>query len=181
MAKAYSIDLRKRVFDFVEAGRAYHQAAAHFSTSVSFVVNLMRLVQETMSLQTCARGGLHHSKHAPHSAFLLAQVAQTPSACEVVILDNLPAHKSKTAEQVVQAKGTSLLFLPPYSPELLIKSEGRLSIQSKWHSQNSMHIGERPQQEQLKRYGRRLAKSAICSRPKNAQNFSKWNLNDGQM
>ncbi len=90
------------------------------------MVNLMRLVQEAKSLQACARGGLHHSKLAPHSAFLLAQVAPTPSACEVAILDNLPAHKSKAAEQVVQAKGASLLFLPPYSPDLLIKSEGRI-------------------------------------------------------
>ena len=46
------------------------------------------------------------------------QLAPTLSAGDVVILDNLPAHKSKTAEQAVQAKGAWILFLPPYSPDL---------------------------------------------------------------
>lgn len=46
------------------------------------------------------------------------QLAPTLSAGDVVILDNLPAHKSRKAEYDVQAKGAWLLFLPPYSPDL---------------------------------------------------------------
>lgn len=43
-----------------------------------------------------------------------------PSLAEgdVVILDNLSAHKSDKARQMVEARGASLLFLPPYSPDL---------------------------------------------------------------
>ncbi len=39
--KAYSLDLRMRVVDFVEAGNSRHAAAAHFGVSVSFVVKLI--------------------------------------------------------------------------------------------------------------------------------------------
>ena len=37
---------------------------------------------------------------------------------DVVIMDNLPAHKSKAAEGAIKARGAWLLFLPPYSPDL---------------------------------------------------------------
>lgn len=37
---------------------------------------------------------------------------------DVVIMDNLAAHKSPQAEALIQATGAWLLFLPPYSPDL---------------------------------------------------------------
>jgi transposase len=46
------------------------------------------------------------------------QLAPTLSKGDVVILDNLPAHKSQAAEQAIRARGAWLLFLPPYSPDL---------------------------------------------------------------
>ncbi len=36
---------------------------------------------------------------------------------DVVVLDNLPAHKVKGARQAIEAAGAKLLFLPPYSPD----------------------------------------------------------------
>jgi transposase len=36
----------------------------------------------------------------------------------VTILDNLAAHKSAAARHAIEAVVASLLFLPPYSPEL---------------------------------------------------------------
>ncbi len=36
---------------------------------------------------------------------------------DVVILDNLPAHKGIAARAAVEAAGATLLFLPPYSPD----------------------------------------------------------------
>jgi transposase len=38
-------------------------------------------------------------------------------AGQIVIMDNLAAHKSKKVEQLIQAKGCQLLFLPSYSPD----------------------------------------------------------------
>lgn len=37
---------------------------------------------------------------------------------DVVIMDNLPAHKVKGIEQAIQARGAQLIYLPPYSPDL---------------------------------------------------------------
>jgi transposase len=46
------------------------------------------------------------------------QLVPTLSKGDVVVLDNLPAHKSHVAEDAIRAKGAWLLFLPPYSPDL---------------------------------------------------------------
>ena len=36
---------------------------------------------------------------------------------DIVILDNLPAHKAKSARDAIEAAGARMLFLPPYSPD----------------------------------------------------------------
>ena len=36
---------------------------------------------------------------------------------DVVIMDNLPAHKVKGVREAIEAAGASLLYLPPYSPD----------------------------------------------------------------
>ena len=36
---------------------------------------------------------------------------------DVVILDNLPAHKGSRVRAAIEATGASLLYLPPYSPD----------------------------------------------------------------
>ena len=41
MPRSYSLDLRNRVFAFVEAGHSRRAAARHFDVSPSFVINLM--------------------------------------------------------------------------------------------------------------------------------------------
>jgi transposase len=50
--------------------------------------------------------------------YIETQLAPTLRAGDVVIMDNLAAHKSPAAEAVIRAKGAWLLFLPPYSPDL---------------------------------------------------------------
>ena len=45
-------------------------------------------------------------------------LAPTLSKGDVVILDNLPAHKNQVAEDAIRARGAWLLYLPPYSPDL---------------------------------------------------------------
>jgi transposase len=46
------------------------------------------------------------------------ELAPTLAEGDVVIMDNLPAHKSKAAEDAITARGAWVLFLPPYSPDL---------------------------------------------------------------
>jgi transposase len=50
--------------------------------------------------------------------YVETQLAPTLAKGDVVILDNLPAHKSDKAEKAVRARGAWFLFLPPYSPDL---------------------------------------------------------------
>jgi transposase len=45
------------------------------------------------------------------------ELAPTLEKGDVVIMDNLPAHKSKAAEKAIKARGAWVLFLPPYSPD----------------------------------------------------------------
>ena len=50
--------------------------------------------------------------------YIETQLAPTLVRGDVVILDNLPAHKSKSAQALLKAQGNWLLFLPKYSPDL---------------------------------------------------------------
>ena len=45
-------------------------------------------------------------------------LAPSLRAGQIVILDNLQAHKSTCARTAIEAKGCQLLFLPSYSPDL---------------------------------------------------------------
>jgi transposase len=36
---------------------------------------------------------------------------------QIVVLDNLSAHKSERARELIEGRGCQLLFLPPYSPD----------------------------------------------------------------
>ena len=78
--------------------------------------------------QTFIAGLRHDSLTAPwvipgamdREAFNISietQLAPTLAPGAVVILDNLPVHKSAKAEAAVQAKGAWMLFLPQYSPD----------------------------------------------------------------
>jgi len=49
--------------------------------------------------------------------YIETQLAPTLSKGDVVVLDNLSAHKCDSAKQAVEKRGAWLLFLPPYSPD----------------------------------------------------------------
>jgi transposase len=50
--------------------------------------------------------------------YVETQLAPQIGQGDVVILDNLAAHKSEKAESILRARGAWFLFLPPYSPDL---------------------------------------------------------------
>ena len=50
--------------------------------------------------------------------YVETQLAPTLSKGDVVILDNLPAHKSERAADCLKQRGAWFLFLPAYSPDL---------------------------------------------------------------
>jgi transposase len=50
--------------------------------------------------------------------YVETQLAPTLERGDIVIMDNLPAHKSPIAEKAIRDRGAWVLFLPPYSPDL---------------------------------------------------------------
>lgn len=49
-------------------------------------------------------------------AYASQVLAPTLAPGDIVIMDNLPAHKGDAVRQAIEATGATLLFLPPYSP-----------------------------------------------------------------
>jgi transposase len=45
-------------------------------------------------------------------------LAPTLAAGEVVVMDNLPAHKVKGVRELIEERGARVIYLPPYSPDL---------------------------------------------------------------
>ena len=50
-------------------------------------------------------------------AYVERVLAPTLRAGQVVVMDNLSAHKGKKVRELVEARGCELLYLPPYSPD----------------------------------------------------------------
>jgi transposase len=50
--------------------------------------------------------------------YIKTQFAPTLRKGDVVVMDNLPAHKVAAAKAAIKERGAWLLFLPPYSPDL---------------------------------------------------------------
>jgi transposase len=49
--------------------------------------------------------------------YITEQLAPTLRPGQVVVVDNLSAHKADRIRQAIEARGCQLLFLPPYSPD----------------------------------------------------------------
>jgi transposase len=57
------------------------------------------------------------TKKAVFEAYVEEVLAPSLSEGQMVILDNLGAHRGRRVRELVEARGCSLLFLPPYSPD----------------------------------------------------------------
>ena len=51
-------------------------------------------------------------------AYVEQVLAPTLNPRDIVVMDNLPAHKNAAIRAAIQARGARLLYLPPYSPDL---------------------------------------------------------------
>jgi transposase len=51
-------------------------------------------------------------------AYVEQQLVPTLKPGDIVVMDNLGSHKSKTVRAAIRAAGARLWFLPPYSPDL---------------------------------------------------------------
>jgi len=51
-------------------------------------------------------------------AYLQQYLVPTLKRGDFVIMDNLPVHKAPGVREMIEAAGATLLYLPPYSPDL---------------------------------------------------------------
>ena len=51
------------------------------------------------------------------TAYIEQALAPSLSSGQIVVMDNLSAHKSERARELIEERGCQLLFLPPYSPD----------------------------------------------------------------
>ena len=51
-------------------------------------------------------------------AYIDQFLAPTRARGDIVIMDNLPAHKVEGAKRAIARRGAILVYLPPYSPDL---------------------------------------------------------------
>jgi transposase len=51
-------------------------------------------------------------------AYVKEVLGPTLAPGDIVVMDNLPAHKVTGVREAIEARGAELLYLPPYSPDL---------------------------------------------------------------
>lgn len=74
MARAYSLDLRKRVIEAIRDGLSTREAARRFAIGISTAGSWYRSWRATGSLEPGRQGAPKVSKLDPHEAFILALV-----------------------------------------------------------------------------------------------------------
>ncbi|CAA7626494.1 hypothetical protein MTBUT4_80071 [Magnetospirillum sp. UT-4] len=97
--------------------------------------------REDHHLRRCPQAGRHDGAHGPG---------------DVVVMDNLPAHKLAAVRTAIEATGAELHFLPPYSPDF------------RWPSRSSRASSRRPRPEPRMTSGQPSAGASIPSPKPNA-------------
>jgi len=78
MPSSYSMDLRSRVFAYVETGHSCHGAARHFDVSASFVIKLIKRARTDGTIVPKPRGGSRLCKINPYQDYLVKRVEAKP-------------------------------------------------------------------------------------------------------
>jgi transposase len=63
-------------------------------------------------------GGRADRRREVFEAYLERVLAPTLESGQVVLMDNLSAHKGGRVRRIIESAGCELLYLPPYSPDL---------------------------------------------------------------
>lgn len=82
--------------------------------------------------------------------YLRSQLGPTLKPGDIVICDNLPAHKVADVEAIIEAQGATLKYLPPYSPDLnpieqvfakvkaLLRKAAERTVNQRWQTLGSL-------------------------------------------
>lgn len=99
---------------------------------------------------------------AMNGAAFLAYVEQalvpTLSPGDIVVMDNLPAHKAAGLREAIESAGAELLYLPPYSPDVnpiemafsklkaLLRAKAERTVDALWNSVGDLIAQFKPQE-----------------------------------
>lgn len=93
MARAYGMDLRRRVIAAIDAGMSARAAAARFSVGASTAINWHRRWRERGMLEAGRQGKPRRSKLDPHEAFILELVEERKDIALHEIAEALAAER----------------------------------------------------------------------------------------
>jgi transposase len=88
-----------------------HQPQSHWKT-ITFVAALR---QNGMTAQCTIDGAMTGRRFL---TYVERYLAPTLKPNDIVMIDNLPAHKAAGVREAVEARGATLRYLPKYSPDL---------------------------------------------------------------
>jgi transposase len=102
-----------RLYGRAPKGQRVHEAVPHGHWKGMTILGAMSLagIQAAMTVDAATDADIF-------ATFLERVLAPTLRPGQVVLLDNLSAHKQEQARVLVEARGCQLRYLPPYSPEL---------------------------------------------------------------
>ena len=81
------------------------------NTTLLSSITLLGGMGETMAVEGSTDRGVFE-------AYVEHALAPALQAGQVVIMDNLPAHKPKKVRELIEERGCELIYLPAYSPDL---------------------------------------------------------------
>ena len=93
-------------------GQRCHAPVPHGHWKTTTFVGALRL--EGMTAPMVLDGAMHG---AAFLAYVEQVLVPTLKPGDIVIMDNLPAHKPLAVRRAIEAAGAELRFLPPYSPD----------------------------------------------------------------
>ena len=104
-----------RLYGRARNGQRCHDHAPDGRWERTSILSAIRVTGETCSV--VFDGALDGKIY---NAYIEQFLLPTLKAGDMVIMDNLNVHKSKTAQKLITEKGCEYIFLPEYSPDLLI-------------------------------------------------------------
>ena len=102
-----------RLYGWATEGERAFDSAPHGHWMAHTMIASMRLDGTTasMCINSATDGDVFE-------AYVSTTLAPTLRLGDIVILDNLSAHKRARAAEIIHACGARIMFLPPYSPDL---------------------------------------------------------------
>ena len=97
MARAYSMDLRRRVVDAIEGGLSTREAARRFAIGIATAGAWHRLWRRTGDVRPGRQGQPKNSKLDPHEAFIVNLIEEIRDIALVEIAERLADQRGVSA------------------------------------------------------------------------------------